>query len=288
VAALSRSLEEMGAEALSSRLDEAVPQGPDLLILAASTPQQMMGALIKTHWAQREGVDSSRIFSVSIMPCVAKKFEAGRPELSRNGHPDVDAVLTTRELARLIKMRGISLAELIPGLPDSPLGERTTAGKIFGATGGVMEAALRTAFFLITGTDLAELRFQQLRGMRGIKEATVEIAGIPVGVAVASSLANARSLLGQLQAGRDDLHFIEVMTCPGGCISGGGQPLGVDLGKVQARMRALYAIDRKEQVRTSHANQEVAQLYREFLGEPLGERSHELLHTHHVPREVLT
>ncbi|MEW6750998.1 MAG: NADH-dependent [FeFe] hydrogenase, group A6 [Candidatus Latescibacterota bacterium] len=251
------------------------------------SPQQMLGALAKTYWAEREGIDPAGVFCVSIMPCVAKKFEMGRPEHGRGGLPDIDAVLTTRELARMIRMAGLRLAELPAGLADSPLGERTTAGKLFGASGGVMEAAVRTAYYLIMGQDMAELKIRPLRGTQGIKEATVEIAGIKVGVAVASGLGNARRLVEQVRGGRGDLHFIEVMTCPGGCVGGGGQPLGTDLERVKARMRALYAIDRDEAVRTSHANRDVARLYAEFLGEPLGRKSHELLHTRYAEREVI-
>ncbi|MFA6110341.1 MAG: NADH-dependent [FeFe] hydrogenase, group A6 [Candidatus Latescibacterota bacterium] len=262
---------------------------PDYIpnLSTCKSPQQMLGAVAKSYWAQQEGVDPSKVFCVSIMPCVAKKFEMGRPEHRRDGLPDIDAVLTTRELARMIKMAGLSLADLPAGLPDSPLGERSTAGKIFGATGGVMEAAVRTAHYLITGKDMTELKIQPLRGTKGVKEATVEVAGIQVGVAVASGLGNARNLLEQVKAGRKDLHFIEIMTCPGGCVAGGGQPLGTDLEKVKLRMKALYTIDREEAVRTSHANKDVAKLYAEFLGQPLGHKSHELLHTHYAKREVL-
>ena len=256
-------------------------------ISTCKSPQQMLGAVIKTYWAQQKGIDPDSVYSVSVMPCVAKKSEAERPEFSPDGRPDIDAVLTTRELAGMIKMSGLSLAELPPSAADSPLGKRSTAGKLFGASGGVMEAALRTAYFLITGEDLPQVWLEPLRGMKGIKEFKTEIAGISIGVAVASGLANARTLLEQLKAGRDDLHFIEVMTCPGGCIAGGGQPLGVDIDNVKARMKALYKIDRDEPVRTSHANKEVAELYESFLGEPLGEMSHEILHTHYAERKVL-
>ncbi len=263
---------------------------PDFIdnLSTCKSPQQMMGAIIKSYWAQLEKIDPDKIFSVAVMPCVAKKFEAGRPEHGTNGRPDIDAVLTTRELAQMIKTRGLDLNELEAGAADSPLGERSTAGKIFGATGGVMEAALRTGYFMLTGKELEELRFKQLRGVKGIKEAHVEINGLTVGVAVASGLQNAQQLLEQLKQGRSDLHFIEVMTCPGGCIAGGGQPIGTDIERVQARMKALYAIDRDEPIRTSHGNKWVAKLYDDFLGKPLGEKSHELLHTHYHKRHVLT
>jgi NADH-quinone oxidoreductase subunit G/NADP-reducing hydrogenase subunit HndD len=251
------------------------------------SPQQMLGAVIKTYWARVAGIAPDRIYSVSIMPCTAKKFEATRPELSRDGRPDVDAVLTTRELARLIVMRGLDLSALPPEAADSPLGERSSAGKIFGAAGGVMEAALRTAHFLLTGRESPVLWFQKLRGLEGIKEARLRIDGLEVGVAASSGLGNARRLLDGLRQGREDLHFIEVMSCPGGCVAGGGQPIGASPEKVRARMKALYAIDARAPVRTSHANQAVARLYADFLGEPLGARSHELLHTRYDRRRVL-
>jgi iron only hydrogenase large subunit-like protein len=247
----------------------------------------MMGAIIKSFFAEREGVDPSKIFSVSIMPCTAKKFEAGRSEMMNEHYADVDAVLTTRELARLIRMRGLDMKALDPEGPDSPFGERTTAGKIFGVSGGVMEAALRSAYFLITGKELENLDVMAVRGLEGCKEAHVKIGDLEVGVAVASGLKNAAALLEQVRNGRNDLHFIEIMTCPGGCVGGGGQPIGTDPGKVRARMQALYQIDRDEAVRVSHKNGQVQRLYEEFLGKPLGEKSHHLLHTHYHEREVL-
>jgi NADH-quinone oxidoreductase subunit G/NADP-reducing hydrogenase subunit HndD len=262
---------------------------PDLMgnVSSCKSPQQMMGAIIKTFFAEREKIDPKKIFSVSIMPCTAKKFEAGRPEMGRDGLADIDAVLTTRELARLIRLRGLDLNTLESDEADTPFGERTTAGKIFGASGGVMEAALRSAYYLLTGAEMEDLNIKNVRGFDGIKEARLNINGIDVGVAVVSGLGNARKLLDEIRAGRDDLHFIEVMTCPGGCINGGGQPLKVDQEAVKARMRALYKIDREEALRTSHSNASIKRLYDEFLGEPLGEKSHHLLHTHYVERDVV-
>ncbi len=262
---------------------------PDFIpnLSSCKSPQQMLGAVIKTHYAQKQGLDPKDIYSVSIMPCTAKKFEAARPEMARDGLPDIDAVLTTRELARLIKMRGLDLNTLESDTADSPLGQRSSAGKLFGVTGGVMEAAIRSAHFLITGTELPELRLQQLRGLKGVKRATVKIDGLELGVAVVSGLANAAALLDELRNGRDDLHFIEVMTCPGGCIGGGGQPLGADIDVLRARMKALYQIDRDDEIRASHLNPEIQQLYADFLGEPLGEKSHHLLHTRYAAREVV-
>jgi NADH-quinone oxidoreductase subunit G/NADP-reducing hydrogenase subunit HndD len=262
---------------------------PDFVdnLSTCKSPQQMMGAILKTYFAQRENLDPARIFSVAIMPCTAKKFECGRPELGRAGEPDVDAVLTTRELARTIRARGIDLNRLIPEAADTPFGERSTAGKLFAVTGGVMEAALRTGYHLLTGQELVNLKIKAVRGLDGVKEARVPVNGMELGVAVVSGLANAGRLLAEVRAGRRDLHFIEVMTCPGGCIAGGGQPLGVDPEAVKARMRALYQIDRDEPLRVSHRNESVRRLYDEFLDEPLSELSHKLLHTHYHRREVI-
>jgi NADH-quinone oxidoreductase subunit G/NADP-reducing hydrogenase subunit HndD len=254
-------------------------------VSTCKSPQQMMGAVIKRFWAARMGIDPTKVFSVSIMPCTAKKFEADRPEMADGGLADVDAVLTTRELAQLIRQRGLDLTVVQPDTADTPFGERSTAGKIFGATGGVMEAAVRTAHFMLTGKELDDLAIPALRGLEGRKEATVRIGPAEVGVAVVSGLGNARELLNELRDGRNDLHFIEVMGCPGGCISGGGQPIDLDLSAVKSRMQALYNLDAEGELRTSHTNASVMRLYEEFLGEPLGHKSHELLHTHYAPRE---
>jgi iron-only hydrogenase group A len=262
---------------------------PDFIdnLSTCKSPQQMMGAVVKSYFAQREGIAPSHIYSVSIMPCTAKKFEACRPEMGVDGAADIDAVLTTRELARIIRMRGLNLRDMPPETADTPFGERTTAGKLFGASGGVMEAAVRTAYHLITGRELGDLKIEAVRGLQGIKEARVSIDGMELGVAVVSGLGNAARLLDQIRAGRNDIHFIEVMTCPGGCIGGGGQPIDSNADAVKSRMQALYSIDAQETVRVSHHNQAIKRLYSEFLGEPLGEKSHQLLHTHYAPREVL-
>jgi NADH-quinone oxidoreductase subunit G/NADP-reducing hydrogenase subunit HndD len=251
------------------------------------SPQQMMGALIKSFFAERMQIEPKKIFSVSIMPCTAKKFEGSRPEMTQNGIPDIDVVLTTRELAQLIRQRGIDVNLLEPSGSDTPFGERSSAGKLFGATGGVMEAALRSAHFLVTGKEMPELKVEAVRGLKGVKEARVQVGDVELGVAVVSSLGNARRLLDEIKAGRKDLHFIEVMTCPGGCIAGGGQPLGAKTENVRARMKALYQIDRDDALRVSHHNKEVGRLYQEFLGKPLGHKSHELLHTHYAKRDVI-
>ena len=252
---------------------------------SCKSPQQMLGAIIKGFWAQKEGINPDKIFSVSIMPCTAKKFEAGRPEMGVNGRPDIDAVLTTREIARMIRMRGLDIGKLPPDAADVPFGERSSAGKLFGATGGVMEAAIRTAYHMITGQELKELKVKECRGLKGVKEAHITIGDLTVGVAVASGLGNARALLDQINEGRKDIHFIEVMTCPGGCINGGGQPYGTNTDAVRARMKALYNIDRDAHLRASHLNKAVQNLYREYLGQPLSEKSHRYLHTHYHDRD---
>jgi NADH-quinone oxidoreductase subunit G/NADP-reducing hydrogenase subunit HndD len=262
---------------------------PDFIpnVSTCKSPQQMMGAVIKSFWAEREKIAPSDIVSVSVMPCTAKKFECSREEMGRGYIPDVDWVLTTRELGELLRMYGIDMDSLEPETADTPFGERTSAGKLFGASGGVMEAAVRTAHYLITGKEMEDLKIQAFRGIKGLKELHASIGGLEIGAAVASGLGNARTLLDAIRAGRKDLHFIEVMTCPGGCINGGGQPLGADLEAVRARMQALYQIDRDAPVRVSHKNEWVQRLYQEFLGEPLGEKSHHLLHTRYQKRDVL-
>ncbi|MFO7905254.1 MAG: NADH-dependent [FeFe] hydrogenase, group A6 [Planctomycetota bacterium] len=262
---------------------------PDLLpnVSSCKSPQQMMGAVIKSFFAERQGLKPEQIVSVSIMPCTAKKFECTRPEMAPGYVPDVDYVLTTRELARLLNLHGIDLKHIEPDTADTPFGTRSTAGKIFGASGGVMEAAIRSAHYLITGKELEELTVTPLRGLEGCKELRANIEGLDVGAAVVSGLGNARKLMDEIRAGRGDLHFVEVMTCPGGCINGGGQPLGADLDAVHARMQALYKIDRDEPVRVSHGNESIRRLYDEFLGEPLSETSHRLLHTNYNQRDVM-
>ncbi len=258
-------------------------------VSSCKSPQQMLGAVIKTFYAERNNLDPKKVFSVSVMPCTAKKFEMDRPEMGRNGYKDIDAVLTTREMAQLIRIYGLDLKTLEPEQADSPFGERSTAGKLFGVTGGVMEAAVRTAYAVLTGTELGELKIEALRGIEGAKEAHLDINGLQVGVAVVSGLGNARALLEQIKSGeRKDIQFIEVMTCPGGCINGGGQPYGACPDKVRARMQSLYNIDTEGSIRVSHKNEEIQQLYKEYLGEPNGHKSHELLHTHYQERNPLT
>lgn len=262
---------------------------PDMIpnLSSCKSPQQMMGAILKSYWAKREGLDPEKIYSVAIMPCTAKKFECSRPEMIHDGVADIDAVLTTRELVQLIRMHGLKMAQLEPEVPDNPFGVRSTAGKLFGASGGVMEAALRTAHVLLTGKEAEPLEMTAVRGLDGIKESRVRIADMELGVAVVSGLANARTLVEQVKHGRRDIHFIEVMTCPGGCIAGGGQLIGADLEAIRARMHGLYALDSEGEIRTSHGNPFIQKLYEDFLGEPLGERSHRLLHTRYGKRDVV-
>ncbi len=259
---------------------------PNLLpnLSTCKSPQQMLGAIAKTYYAEHSGMDPARIVSVSVMPCTAKKFECERPEMRDSGYQDVDYVLTTRELARMIKEAGIDFANLPEESFDSPLGAGTGAAVIFGATGGVMEAALRTAYEVITKKELQALEFQSVRGMEGIKEATIDVEGLPVKVAVAHGLSNAKTMMDRVQAGEADYHFIEIMACPGGCLGGGGQPIPTSLEVRKKRAEAIYQEDRNLPLRKSHENPDVQMIYREFLGQPLGERSHHLLHTHYTPR----
>ncbi len=262
---------------------------PDLLpnVSTCKSPQQMMGAIVKSYFAEQNDLKPKEIFSVSVMPCTAKKFEAQRPEMVRGGVPDVDAVLTTRELAQIFRMYGFNLNALEPETADTPFGARSTAGKLFGGTGGVMEAAVRSAYYLITGQELDNPVIDKVRGLEGRKEAFLTVGGMEVGVAVASGLGNARKILDAVRAGRNDLHFIEIMTCPGGCISGGGQPIGVAPDAVKARLAKLYDMDDKSALRLSHKNEEVMRLYKEYLVKPLGEKSHHLLHTTYQERDVV-
>jgi len=262
---------------------------PEMLpnVSSCKSPQQMMGAVIKSYWAEKVNIKPEDIYSVSVMPCTAKKFEAQRDEMTNKGITDVDAVLTTRELARLIRMYGVDMKNIAPETTDSPLGFRSSAGKIFGASGGVMEAAIRTAYFNLTGEELMRFKVEALRGMAGCKETQIEVGDLKVNVAAVNGLANARKLLESVKNGEKELHFIEVMACPGGCINGGGQQIGADDEVVLARMKSLYDIDDKETIKVSHKNPEIVQIYKDYLDKPLGHRSHELLHTHYAKRDVL-
>ncbi len=261
---------------------------PDMLdnLSTCKSPQQMFGAVAKTYYAEKAGVDPADMYVVSIMPCTAKKFECERPEMRSSGYKDVDAVLTTRELARMLREAGIDPSGLEPENYDAPLGIGTGAAVIFGATGGVMEAALRTVYEVVMGKELPSLDFCEVRGFEGIKEAEVALGDTVVRVAVAHTLANARKLLDRVKSGEASYHFIEIMACPGGCIGGGGQPIGTNTERRLSRIDATYQADRDLPIRKSHENPEVKQLYDEFLGKPLGHKSHELLHTHYTARGI--
>lgn len=259
---------------------------------SCKSPQQMFGAVAKSYWAEKTGVDPKKVVVVSVMPCTAKKYEINRPDEAANGMPDVDYVLTTRELAHMINMTGIEFNDLPDEEFDAPLGSGTGAAVIFGATGGVMEAALRTAVEKITGQSAPAVDFREVRGVEGIKEATYKIAGAgDVKVAVASGLANARVLLDRVKSGEADYQFIEIMGCPGGCVNGGGQPQVpysirnfVDVRAERAKV--LYDLDANNPMRKSHENPDVLELYANYLEEPGSEKAHRLLHTTYVKRRV--
>ena len=264
---------------------------------SCKSPHEMQGAIIKSYFAEKMGLDPHDIYVVSIMPCTAKKYEKERPQLQKDGIKDVDAVLTTRELAKLIKRSGINFSKLPDEEYDQDImGEYTGAGVIFGTTGGVMEAALRTAYYVLTNKEHKPIEFTAVRGMKGLKEATIEINGAELKVAVASGMRNAKVLMDDIRAGKSPYTFIEIMGCPGGCINGGGQPyvkpcfLPNEENNIldtycEKRAAALYSEDERQNVRQSHNNKQVQQLYKEFLGEPNSHKAHELLHTTYVSRE---
>lgn len=262
---------------------------PDLLghPSSAKSPAQMFGAITKTYWAEKMGIPREKIVVVSIMPCLAKKYECGREEFKVNGNPDVDYSISTRELARLIKRANIKFAQLPDSDFDSPLGESTGAAAIFGVTGGVMEAALRTVYEVYTGKTLPHINFESVRGFDGIREATIDLDGFPLKVCVAHTLSNARKVMDKLRAGELDYHVVEVMACPGGCIGGAGQPYhhgNIEI--LNARRDALYAEDEGKKLRKSHENPDIQKLYKEFLGEPMSEKAHHLLHTHYSDKSI--
>ena len=264
---------------------------PELIdnLSTCKSPQQMFGAVCKTYYADKLGIDPKNIVVVSVMPCTAKKFEKGRPDQSAAGVPDIDITLTTRELARLIKREGIIFNELPESEFDAPLGISTGAGLIFGATGGVMEAALRTVADVLEGKDLKKVDYTAVRGTEGIKEAELKIAGKKIKVAVASGLANAKVLMDKVKNGEADYHFIEIMSCPGGCVNGGGQPIksgfvrnNYDVRAIRAQ--SIYDADKEMKYRKSHDNPAIKELYAEYLGEPNGHKAHKILHTSYVKR----
>ena len=251
----------------------------------ARSPQQMFGAIAKTYFADKIEVDRKDLVVISIMPCLAKKYECQREEFSVDGNPDVDYSISTRELAHLIKQANMDLNKLPEDDFDAPLGESSGAAVIFGATGGVIEAATRTAYELHTGKTLDKVDFEQLRGMEGIRSATVDFDGLDINIGIAHGLGNARKLLDDVKAGKSKYHAIEVMACPGGCIGGGGQPLHHgDASILKARTKAIYKEDEQKTIRKSHENPYIVKLYDEFLGEPLSEKAHELLHTHYFDK----
>ena len=265
---------------------------PDLLphLSSCKSPHQMFGAIIKSYYAKKVGIDPEKIYKVSIMPCIDKKFERQRPEMQVDGLYDVDNVITTRELSRMIKQANIEFEKLEDSEFDNPMGEATGAGAIFGTTGGVMEAALRTAQDTLTGKSLDKIEFKQVRGGKGIKKATIEIAGKPIKVVAASGLENARIILDEIKSGKADYQFVEIMACPGGCIMGGGQPIKsskirseVDIRKLRAD--SIYSIDEKSTIRKSHENPILKKIYEEYLEKPGSYRAEKLLHTNYKKRE---
>ena len=245
----------------------------------------MFGAIAKSYFADQIGVDRKNLVVVSVMPCLAKKYECQRDEFKVNGNPDVDFSISTRELAHFIKQANIDFLELPDEDFDNPLGESTGAGVIFGITGGVIEAACRTAYELHTGKSLEKLEFSNLRGMDGIRSATIDFDGLPLNIGIAHGLANARKLLNEVREGRSKYHAIEIMACPGGCIGGGGQPYHFGNSEILLKRGAsLYSEDERKVIRKSHENPQIIRLYEEFLGKPLGHKSHELLHTHYFDK----
>ncbi len=262
-------------------------QFPDLIDIpsTAKSPQQMFGSIAKSYYADILGVPREKMVVVSIMPCVAKKYECSRPEFTVNGNPDVDYSITTRELARLIKIMNIDFVDLPDEDFDAPLGESSGAAPIFGVTGGVIEAALRTAYELATGKELEKVEFEAVRGMQGIRSAKVQVGEHTLNIGIAHELGNARKLLDEIRSGKSEYHAIEIMSCPGGCIGGAGQPYhhgNVEL--LKKRTRALYSEDSAKKIRKSHENPYIIELYEKYLGKPLSEKSHHLLHTHYFKK----
>lgn len=261
---------------------------PDMLDIPSTckSPHQMFGVIAKTYFAEKMNIDPKKIIVVSVMPCLAKKYEAARDELKHDNLRDVDIVISTRELAKMIKEAGIEFNSLKDDKFDDPLGESTGAGVIFGASGGVLEAAVRTAYELITGETGPALEFHSIRGLEGTKKATIKIKDMDVNVAVTNGLGNARKLLESIKNGESTYHIIEIMACPGGCIGGGGQPYIYGNSDIlQKRINAIYNEDKNKVIKKSHENPSILKLYNEYLGEPYGEKAKDLLHTHYVNRK---
>ena len=305
---LSKDLQKVGVDTLGDPSDEALLpmitscspgwvrfielNYPELLphLSTCKSPHQMFGAIIKSYYAEKAGIDPKKIFVISVMPCTAKKYERSREEMKNNELDNVDAVITTRELARMIKQANIQFADLENAEFDDPMGEATGAGAIFGVTGGVMEAALRTAYETVTGDTLGKVDFEDVRGKTGVKKATIKMGDTEVKVAVAHGLGNARKILEEIKEGKAEYQFVEIMGCPGGCIMGGGQPIVSSKKRSQypvreLRAKAIYTIDEQSEIRKSHENPVVKKVYKDYLGEPGGHKAHELLHTHYAARE---
>ncbi|MBD3246978.1 MAG: 4Fe-4S dicluster domain-containing protein [Candidatus Omnitrophica bacterium] len=265
---------------------------PDMIehFSSAKSPHEMVGVLSKTYYAKQQNVDPEKMFMVSVMPCTSKKYEISRSnEMFSSGYQDIDVSLTTREIARMIKQAGIDFENLPEEESDHILGEYTGAGVIFGATGGVMEAALRTAHYFVTGKNVARVEFESVRGLKGVKETTVEIQGAPIRIAIAHGIGNVEYVLNKIRealaAGKEPpYHFVEVMACPGGCVGGGGQPYGVTDKLRTARAQGLYSDDENREIQYAHDNPYIKELYKKFLDAPLSEKAHELLHTKYKPR----
>jgi NADP-reducing hydrogenase subunit HndD len=268
-------------------LEHQFPELKDIPSTAKS-PQQMFGAIAKSYFAEKIGIKREDMIVVSVMPCLAKKYECVRDEFKVNGNPDVDYSITTRELAHLIKQANIDFSALKDTEFDKPLGMSTGAAVIFGTTGGVIEAACRTAYEIITGKTLPKIDFEELRGLEGVRSAVVDIDGVKLNIGIAHGLSNARKLLEQVKRGESDFHVIEIMACPGGCIDGGGQPLHHGNSEIiKARWQAIYDADKNMPIRKSHENPSIQEIYKEFLGEPGSEKAHHLLHTHYFDRKPL-
>jgi iron-only hydrogenase group A len=260
---------------------------PEILphISSCKSPHEMEGAVLKTYYAKKMGINPKDIFVVSVMPCTVKKYESNRAELTEDTFPDVDAVITTRELVRFFKMVGIDFEGLPQDSFDNPLGESTGAAAIFGTSGGVMEAALRTAYYNLTGKDLDKVEFESIRGAEGLKEAVINIDGTELNIAVVNGIGNVRQVIDEINEKRSKYHFIEVMSCPGGCINGGGQPIHQIPEKLIKRMKALYQIDLEMKSRRSYENESIKTLYKEYFIEPNSHKAHDILHTDYVNRK---
>jgi iron only hydrogenase large subunit-like protein len=262
---------------------------PELLPLLSTckSPQQMLGSIIKSYFAPDQNINPNSIYSVAIMPCLAKKFEAQREEMTHKAISDVDLVLTTRELSRLIKLYGIDIHNIEPQTPDSPFGMRSSAGKLFGTSGGTTEAILRTLHFRMTGKELSSLKLQDLRSVNGIKEISVKIGGKDFRVVLVNGMTGIEKLMDGILNKTINAHFIEIMACPGGCVNGGGQPFKSAEKDVKARIRALYEIDEVDSIKSSHKNPLINELYEKFLGKPGSDKAKQQLHTCYTKRDVL-